>query len=294
MLAFDMDFFWNGTQNLFVDICWGPTPDYDCSGRVRWYVDTLSAPGFERTDGTNVCDWDMDWYFVKPIVQLKRGNPSPNDIGVTAIDGIDGFCAGLQSIDVDVANFGFNQVSSFFLNWSVKGVLQTPASISGTLLDNLGGSGATELIYALGSYSFLFGSTYEISVWSTLPNGVADTVNINDTVSYIFTPGLSGVYTLGGLSPDFPDFDSADTALSSYGVCDSVIIKVRTGTYTEQFSLGDIPGSSANRYVVFESESGVITDVVIQHANTLWNENYIVQPMERLFSKEPAMYYSDN
>ena len=74
---------------------------------------------------------------------------------------------------------------------------------------------------------------------------------------------LVALYTIGGVSPDFPTFDSAVSLLKTCGIDSSVIFDVRDGTYTEQISIGAIPGSSSSNTVTFRSESGDSTAVIL-------------------------------
>ncbi|MFM8950079.1 MAG: hypothetical protein ACKOKB_04800, partial [Bacteroidota bacterium] len=67
---------------------------------------------------------------------------------------------------------------------------------------------------------------------------------------------LCGVYTIGGVSPDFPTFYDASVALNNAGVVCPVIFKVRNGSYNEQIKLYDIPGASIANTVLFEGENG--------------------------------------
>ncbi len=112
-----------------------------------------------------------------------------NDIGIVSIDAPFNFCAGTRSVLTTVQNFGSNVVTTATINWSVNGVVQTPFSFTGTL-DTIGGSGSVSAQVTVGSYNFLASTPYNIRIWSSLPNGVADNVNSNDTVTSIRQSGL--------------------------------------------------------------------------------------------------------
>lgn len=121
------------------------------------------------------------------ITPLSTG--ATNDIGVISIDAPENFCAGTRNVVATIQNFGTNQVTSATVNWSVNGVVQTPYSHTGTL-DTIGGSGLVAAQVTVGSYNFLAATPYTIAVWTSLPNGQADTLNSNDTVTDVRQSGL--------------------------------------------------------------------------------------------------------
>ncbi|MCB9230512.1 MAG: T9SS type A sorting domain-containing protein [Bacteroidia bacterium] len=85
---------------------------------------------------------------------------------------------------------------------------------------------------------------------------------------------MSGNYTLGGISPDFANFTEAVDALDSLGVSGPVTINIRNGIYNEQVSIPVINGTSAANRVVFQSETGDSSQVVLTFASTSTTSNY--------------------
>lgn len=83
----------------------------------------------------------------------------------------------------------------------------------------------------------------------------------NNTVVSFNTPGapLSGTYTVGGTTPDFPTISRAANALNSRGVSGAVTMNVRPGTYEDVLHLVTIPGVSAANTVTFRNVGGVVT-----------------------------------
>ncbi len=84
--------------------------------------------------------------------------------------------------------------------------------------------------------------------------GIQTIITSNDTleVSLVVCGLLSGAYTLGGASSNFPNFDFLATFLNNCGVSGSVIIKVAPGTYRESFTLGSISGVSPTNTIVID------------------------------------------
>jgi trimeric autotransporter adhesin len=89
---------------------------------------------------------------------------------------------------------------------------------------------------------------------------------------------LSGQYTIGGISPDYPTFGAAFADLALQGVTGPVEFFVRAGTYNEQVSLGVITGASVSSPVVFHSELMDSTTVTLTFpASATATSNYTLQ-----------------
>ncbi len=155
---------------------------------------------------------------------------------------------GSQSVQVSIKNHGINNLNSVRVNWSVDGVTQTSHSWTGSLA-----SGAVAAAVNIGSYNFTLGNP-TLKIWTNNPNGNADNYTSNDTleVSLLVCTSLSGAYTLGGASSNFPSFNSLAIFLHNCGVSGAVIIKVAPGTYREQFTLGNIAGVSQSNTIVID------------------------------------------
>lgn len=222
-----------------------------------------------RSDGSvNYSGWAATWEAVLP-----RGY---NDVGVVAIDspGV-APCAGSYNVIARVRNFGLNQVTSFNAYWTVNGSIQNPFSFTG-VLDTL-----TETSINLGSFPFTLGVPRTIRVWTSLPNGVVDTLPNNDTSQRTITAALNGTYTIGGLGADFPTFTAAANALSQGGVCGPVTLLVNPGTYTEQVTFGNIPGLSATNTLTINGINK--TNRILEFSNTNSNDRHTLKFIDAQF-----------
>src|SRR5690606_2946707 len=102
-----------------------------------------------------------------------------NNIGVTAIsDPSFPINPGTHPVKVSIKNIGTVTLTSADINWSVNGVLQTPYSWTGSVI-----SGATETTVNIGSFNFTSPLPYEITAWTTNPNGVTDENPDDDTIT---------------------------------------------------------------------------------------------------------------
>jgi hypothetical protein len=170
-------------------------------------------------------------------------------------------CVGTQDVKVEIVNSGLNALNTLSIEWELNGVAQTPQTIS-TPLDP---GKAREI--TLGAVNFTANQEKKIKVWTSMPNGVADTIRANDTVLTFRKPGLSGTYTVGGTSPDYPGIKEAAADLNAYGVCGPVTFNVGTGTYTGNVVINAVQGSSSTNTIKFIGASK--TAVKLTHAGTV-------------------------
>ena len=205
-------------------------------------------------------------------VYYDEGATAPNDAGISSIDSPKDFCAGTHDVKVTMQNFGINQITSATINWKLNGVPQTPYSWTG-LLDTLNAPSRKTSV-TLGTMNFASGIPYTFEAWTTLPNGVPDTVNNNDSTIVTRKAAMSGTYTIGGATPDYPTIAAAIADLHVNGVCGPVVYNIRSGTYTEQMAFGNagtVSGTSAVNTITFQSETGNKTDVNVQFTSTTGN-----------------------
>ncbi|MEQ8909143.1 MAG: T9SS type A sorting domain-containing protein [Vicingaceae bacterium] len=101
------------------------------------------------------------------------------DASVTSIDDPTTYCAGSQSVVATIGNFGNAQINSVDVNWEVNGVAQ-PTFTYSSLLDTLNGSNPNTAQVTLGTANFPAGAS-TIKVYTSNPNGMADSFNGNDT-----------------------------------------------------------------------------------------------------------------
>jgi MAM domain, meprin/A5/mu/Ig-like domain CHU_C associated/CARDB len=121
---------------------------------------------------------------------------APDDVGVVSVGPPGAFCPGVQNVDATIQNYGTNQVDSFMVHWSINSVFQSSQSVL-TPLDTFGGVGSHQTTLTLGTNNFILAQTYTIEAWTTLPNGVPDTITGNDSATTTLTVTVPGVNSLG-------------------------------------------------------------------------------------------------
>ncbi|MFO8054670.1 MAG: glycine-rich protein, partial [Bacteroidales bacterium] len=88
---------------------------------------------------------------------------------------------------------------------------------------------------------------------------------------------MSGIYTIG---PDpahnFPSFNTAYSALSTFGITGAVTFEVAAGVYNETLTLDTIMGAGSSNTITFTSASGDSTDVILQSSLSSSNDAIIM------------------
>jgi len=276
-----IDFPYNGTSNLIVEIVWGDNGAYCASGdQYNVYrtdysagTDVLVVYGYADSETPPLYDGNSK---IRP--NIKFSFPVTNygeDAGITQVNEPTGIVLAGTSLPVKVTvkNFGVDTLVKATINWKLDGVLQSPYNWTGSLLQAVSSAPVT-----LASQSFTAGS-HTIKAWTELPNDSIDENHMNDTINssfYACSSILNGTYTIGASGADFPTFAAALTAMQNCGISGPVVFNVQSGTYTEQLSFPEIGGASATNTITFQSLTGVNTDVTLQFATTTAN-NYVVK-----------------
>jgi len=181
------------------------------------------------------------------------------------------FPSGSNEVYAVIKNFGSTNLTSATIHWKINDSTLTAYSWSGDLPSN------TEDSVNIGSYSFEAGTAYDLTFWSSNPNGGSDPQTLNDTMK---TPGLyaalSGTYHIGGSSPDYSTLSEAVDDLNNGGVVDAVLFNIRSGTYSEQVAVSDFPVDESYSGVTFASESGDTSSVRIKAGNT-YADRYVMK-----------------
>jgi hypothetical protein len=209
-------------------------------------------------------------------VYYDEGSTAFNDAGISSLESPKDFCPGAHDVKVTLQNFGKNQVTSATINWTLNGAPQPSVNWSG-LLDTINTPSRKTTVTLATNMNFAAGVPYNFRIWSSNPNGVPDTANVNDTLSVTRKSAIAGTFTVGGPSPDYPSIAAAVTDLVQNGVCGPVVFNIRNGNYNANIDLQSIPGSSSTNTVIFQSESGNRADVNISFAANATTNNFLVR-----------------
>lgn len=267
-------FSWNGTDNIVVQICFDNS-SYTLNSTVKYsstsFTSTRSsfcdscAPGCSNTSSQYS-------YSSRANTRFKFTPPFANSAGIVKIDTpFMPSCTLDTMLYVRVRNSGTDSLTSAVINWKVNGVLKTPKNWSGSLASN-----ATDTIpFHVGNYNFNDFDT--LTVWTTMPNNVVDSNNLDDTLTVVLHKALQGTYTLGATNSDYNSFNNFLADVEQYGICGPVIVNVMDGTYNEQIEIKEYPSSNSVNTVTFKSNSGDSTAVILTYAGTSSSDNYTVK-----------------
>lgn len=177
-----------------------------------------------------------------------------HEIGVTGFDApLNPIVLGNQNVEVSVKNYGTDPLANATIGWQVNGVAQTPYSLSLTA-PNLLNVDQTASNILLGSFNFT-NSINIVRAYTSNPNGFPDENNANDTSTAVFCSGLSGTYTAGGPTDDFPNAATVFDALKSCGLVGNTIINFRKGTYRVNEELYQIIGLNGQYQLTISGDS---------------------------------------
>jgi parallel beta-helix repeat protein len=268
--AFTTPFFWDGVSNIVVEVCFNNTAYTDNESVEQ----TIGLPaGSSRTyradiagvcGNTNVSTSQNETS--RPNIQFNFLPPFANDAGVSSAESPKPFeCTTSNVFAIKLMNGGSDTLTSATVNWSVNGTAQAPFLWSGSIDP-----------YAIGDSTFVGNFTFTpgdiIEVYTTMPNNVPDSAAFNDTLTYVVPqPAMSGIYTVdpaGTGSNNFLSVGDAGIALSTRGVCGSVIVNIADGVYTDSLILDNVQGTSSTNLVVFQSTSVDSSLVTIENAPT--------------------------
>lgn len=190
--------------------------------------------------------------------------------------------AGLTDVRVVIKNFGISTLTSATVSYQADTVLRTrtytgtilPGATDTVLFDTASGIGNT-------SQQFNFtGAFTNLKAYTSNPNAAADLQALNDTFYTSFCGALSGTYTINPSGTGATNFNSIQDAIDKLncgGVVGPVVFNITPGTYTGQFEIMNIAGTSAVNTITFQSSSGIASSVNIQFANANAVANYTIK-----------------
>ncbi len=236
-------------------------------GTTRMRVVTVETTAIGNVNPCGTYSWgETEDYFVNIAVPLA------NDAGISGfVNPVVPTCTFNDTVSVTLFNYGTDTLTSASINWSWNSVVQTPVFWTGSIPPL-----SSTTVY-VGTVTYAAGD--DLAAWTSNPNGVIENPSGSYNDSSIITnllSGMSGVYTIGGTTPDFPDILSALGALNFAGVCGPTTFDIRSGTYFDQFDLGQVIGMNATNTVTFRSEAGHRDSVIIDFGAAGSGNNYVV------------------
>lgn len=193
-------------------------------------------------------DIDGDTFQISPSIGADQFvSPAGPNLRITRLLKPNTTIPATSDVEFEVKNCGTVPVSSYQANYrnnfNAVQSLSRNVSLSVCSSDTVRFTGATQVS---------LGSRNKLLAYIAQPNNFADVQPSNDTLITLLYGPLNGVYTVGGLSPDFETVKEAASALSR-GVSGPVTFDIRPGTYIGQISVtGPISGANSINRIVFE------------------------------------------
>lgn len=181
---------------------------------------------------------------------------------------------GNHDLRVRFVNYGTNIISSLDVGYRLNNGAPVTTSWFGSLnpcdTASVVFSGTNQITIAPGSVN-------TIKVFTSAPNSSTDSKTINDTINSILATPMHGAYIVGPAPSDFLNLPAAFDMLAIRGVDSVVELKVKTGTYSDQFSISPILGTSEQNKIIVTSLANHVDSVVITRNNSAAGNNYIVK-----------------
>lgn len=135
---------------------------------------------------------DTDASFWMDDVSFTYAPASPNNTGIEVLTSPLQAICGDNNVKVRVVNNGNNIIDSVRVYWTLDSIPQTPVFVK-TTIDTNGSTAGNRLIVTLDSTLNLKKGIHQIKAWTAFPNGVADTLNFDDTLRTSFKAEIRGV-----------------------------------------------------------------------------------------------------
>ena len=149
-------------------------------------------------------------------VTIRRIVMGHNNAGVVSTSYQRGICPGAYAVFATIQNFGINTLDSVEVQWSVNNISQPFINYTGPALGVTGGSTNVSVQLNLGNFNFEAGVTYQLKVWTEMPNGVADTLNDNDTAFAVMVLDTVSGLNVSGISANTADIEWNTNQGASY------------------------------------------------------------------------------
>jgi hypothetical protein len=251
-------------------------PVFQSSSDLHTFNTELNAKGLNITQVAD--DIDGDVRTNPPDIGADEFAPLNNNASVLSIEPLNQ-SGGVQDIKITFKNSGTAAITTAQFEYSVNG---TPSGSPYSWGPGNLASGNTDGPFTIGSYNFQSGYNL-VKAWPISLNGGTDGNPVDDTATYAFyvCNPLSGNYTIGGAPGpnNYSDFSSVANDLSNCGISGPVVFNIVSATYTEQFSIGEIGGTSATNTVTFQSAAMDSSQVILQFPATDLSalNNYLIQ-----------------
>jgi len=270
--------------NLSIVIPAGQTYGFYISSTNSWYWDLgmhWGSPVTNWTDGLITIDsgpnagYGIEGY---PLDWAYSGYQFCGQVAYELLPGIDvamskvvspvsPIARGIHPLTVRFQNSRLTKIKSVNLGYQLGN--NPPVTVTNyVMMDSLSPGHTYDYTFAT-PMDLTAGGFYDLKTWVTHPNGsYPDSSITNDTLAVTICTALEisafTINPLGSGPTNFTSFNQAVNALLC-GITTPVVFTVSPGTYNEQVTIPEIPGTSSVNTITFNGGTGNRDNVILAH-----------------------------
>lgn len=262
--AFSQNFFWNGTSNIVVEVCFNNSSFTNNAVVFNTNVGWAASSWF-ISDAAGVCANASPFISTgtsRPNMQLGFLPNTGRDLGTVQLISPQPLALGTNTVAVRYTSLAADPITSANLGYQLGN--NTPVTVTNYSFNTALTAGQGENYTFQTPLNITANGNYVLRVWNNNANGLgADNNTGNDTLTFNLCTSLSGSYTVGGTLADFPTVSAAVAALRSCGVAGPTTFLINDGTYYGGYNLTGIIGSGGTNVISFISASSTPGGVVL-------------------------------
>ena len=274
-------------------------PTFFSSTNLRSISPELDDSAFFLTTVTTDVDGKVRSTSTPDIGVFEFTRPAA-DAGVLRITSpVKPLITGLNDIVVIIKNYGVSTITTANVHYNIDTVTHVkaytgtlaPGAIDTVRFDSTSGPSGS-------SQQFNFGSQFvSIKAWTSAPNSVVDSLNLNDTAFAGICGSLSGNYTInpaGSGSTNFTSIQAAVDRMNCGGVSGPVEFAISPGTYNGPFDIPYIFGASLTNTITFRSANNNAASVTLTNTSPTAATNFVLRLFGTQFVRLNRITFSTN
>lgn len=284
---------WNGTDNIVIEMCSNNSSFLSNGNASTQWASGLpfNASRTYRADNPTNCGNPSTSNLLptnRPIIRLEiEPSAIANSAGISEIVyPKNPLCGSIDNrVWVNLINSGDSILDSVNISYQViRPGSPTPLPLRTFKYYGPLFPGEIDSNVALPNLQGGFQQSDTLYVFTTLPNGIPDSLNADDSLMIRMINGFSGGRFIIGdtsasasLKADFPNFTTATQFLDSVeGICDSVIFEVIDSVFSEQFTINNILGTSPSIPIIFRALDGPSSSARVNFSTQTADSNFTV------------------
>ena len=273
---FTSPFTWDGTSSIVIEICYDNSSGSSSSSNVAASYISNKVRHYYSNSGSG-CSFTSSYSRTsRPNIKFGLGSPSSNDFSTKEFTlPINGSTASAtMPISIKVKNEGTAAQTGYSVKYSIdNGTSWTSKAVTSALASHA----STNVTFTGSQTADMSSPGVYQCIGVVIRSG--DTITNNDTIKKdiaICSGIMTGNYTVGNdTASNFPNINSAISAMKICGVSGPINLKVKPGTYNTQVRIGPITGITAASPLTIESLNGDPNSVIFEYTATNNLDNYV-------------------